>query len=199
MAEPGHEIHGFGALRYLEFGSANGTHVTPYALNRILADTIVLYDLYRKCQSVVRGGEGFDELQQVLDRHAMQQLELIDRIIECINMVGGVATTDARRVAEVTTITCPSDGNNDLGTILCWLLDVHELIRDKVRVAIDSSAKDGRNDPILEDAFRRNRLQARVLEVICQERRCVLGSSRSALLSSSGRRPEDRAQQREGR
>lgn len=169
-ADHGHEIQGFGALERLESGSTEATHISSHALNRILADSIVLYDLYRKCQRIARG-KGLDQLQQLLGQHAMQQLELIDTIIEHIEALGGMATTDPRRVVEVTSVSCPSDEDDELETLLRWLLDVHELICDKLFVAIDSSGdnSDCGNNPTLEDAFRRHRLQERVIAIICQE------------------------------
>jgi starvation-inducible DNA-binding protein len=75
-------------------------------LNQILADTMILYSLYKKHHWQMRGPT-FYQLHLLLDKHAGEQQELIDTLAERVQMLGQVAIADPRDVAEVTTIKCP--------------------------------------------------------------------------------------------
>ena len=53
-------------------------------------------------------GHTFYQLHLLLDKHAGEQLALIDLMAERVQTLGGVAIADPRHVAEVTTIPRPS-------------------------------------------------------------------------------------------
>jgi starvation-inducible DNA-binding protein len=63
---------------------------------------MILYSLYKKHHWQMRGVT-FEQLHLLLDKHANQQLELIDTLAERVQMLGGVAIAEMRHVAEVTT------------------------------------------------------------------------------------------------
>ncbi|WP_219930138.1 Dps family protein [Nostoc commune] len=59
-------------------------------VNQILADTIILYHLYKKHHWLMRG-HTFYQLHLLLDKHASEQIELIDALGERVQTLGGVA------------------------------------------------------------------------------------------------------------
>ena len=77
-------------------------------LNQCLADSQILYGLYKKHHWLMRGPT-FYQLHLLLDKHAGEQLLLIDSIAERVQTLGGVAIGDPRHVAEVTTVPRPPD------------------------------------------------------------------------------------------
>src|ERR1700761_8005431 len=60
------------------------------ALNQLLADTMVLRDLYKKHHWQVSGAT-FYQLHLLFDKHFEEQSELIDTIAERIQSLGGLA------------------------------------------------------------------------------------------------------------
>jgi starvation-inducible DNA-binding protein len=130
-------------------------------LNRILADTQILYSLYKKHHWLMRGTT-FYQLHLLLDKHAEEQLALIDRIAERVQTLGGVAVGDPRHVAEITTVPRPPNGVEEVPTMLSRLLDAHEIIIAKVRDAItvtDENEDAGTNDLLTSDVLTRNETQ----------------------------------------
>jgi starvation-inducible DNA-binding protein len=130
-------------------------------LNHILADTIILYSLYKKHHWLVRG-HTFYQLHLLLDKHAEEQLKLIDLVAERVQTLGGVAIADPRHVAEVTTIPRPPNGAEQVPAMLSRLLEAHEIVIEKVRDAVTKTAAnrdDGTNDLLMSDVLRANELQ----------------------------------------
>ncbi len=83
LHQHGHEIQQYGKLRDLPFAKRLGTRIAldPNArtesctlVNQILADTIILYHLYKKHHWLMRG-HTFYQLHLLLDKHASEQLE----------------------------------------------------------------------------------------------------------------------------
>ena len=68
-------------------------------LNKILADSMILYNLYKKYHWQV-AGHTFYQLHLLFDKHAGEQLELIDEIAERVQLLGGIAVGDPRHAAE---------------------------------------------------------------------------------------------------
>src|SRR5260370_41417173 len=96
-------------------------------LNQTLADTQILYALYKKHHWLMRGAT-FYQLHLLLDKHADEQLELGDQIAERIQTLGGVAVGDPRHVAEITRIPRAPDGVEEVPAMLSRLLEAHEII-----------------------------------------------------------------------
>lgn len=61
-------------------------------LNRILADTQILQALYKKHHWLMRGATSY-QLHLLVDKHADTQNDLIDKIAERVQTLGGVAVT----------------------------------------------------------------------------------------------------------
>jgi starvation-inducible DNA-binding protein len=162
LHQHGIEIQEFGTLRLLPLAlAAEARAETCQLLNHILADSMILYSLYKKHHWLVRG-HTFYQLHLLLDKHADEQLELIDLLGERVQTLGGVAVADPRHVAEITTIPRPPNGAEEVPAMLSRLLEAHEIVITKIREAITRTAAnrdDGTNDMLMGDVLRRHELQ----------------------------------------
>ena len=130
-------------------------------LNRVLADTQILHALYKKHHWLL-AGPTFYQLHLLFDKHAEEQLELVDMLAERVQMLGGISVGDPRHAAELTTIPRPPDGAEEVPVVLSRLLDAHETIIEKVRDGLDKTeeSKDmGTNDLLMGDVLRRHEMQ----------------------------------------
>jgi starvation-inducible DNA-binding protein len=162
LGELGREIQRFGALRLLPIAlSAEAREESCQLLNAILADTMILHALYKKHHWLV-AGPTFYQLHLLFDKHADEQLELVDLLAERVQSLGGIAVGDPRHAAELTSIDRPPNGAEDVPAMIHRLLDAHEVVIDKVRTAIDKTeaSRDwGSNDLLMSDVLRRHELQ----------------------------------------
>ncbi|MEO8230409.1 MAG: DNA starvation/stationary phase protection protein [Chloroflexota bacterium] len=156
------EIQRYGTLRELPLALPDKSRAESCRLlNEVLADTSILYALYKKHHWLV-AGPTFYQLHLLFDKHAEEQLELIDLIAERVQTLGGIAVSDPRHVAEITNIERPPDGAEEVPAMISRLLDAHETIIAEVREAIDATEKNGdwgSNDLLMSDVLRRNELQ----------------------------------------
>lgn len=162
LARLGDEVQRFDAMRALPIGLDESVRrESSRVLNEILADTTILYALYKKAHWNV-AGPTFYQLHLLFDKHAEEQLELIDMIAERVQALGGIAVGDPRHAAELTTIDRAPDGAEDVPAQLTRLLKAHETIIGKVRsgIEITEGSKDwGSNDLLMGDVLRRHELQ----------------------------------------
>jgi starvation-inducible DNA-binding protein len=162
LDQHGPEIQRFGTLRRLPIGLPDKARAgSCELLNEILADTTILYALYKKHHWLV-AGPTFYQLHLLFDKHAEEQLELIDLLAERVQTLGGIAVGDPRHAAELTTIERAPDGAEEVPVMLDRLLTAHETIIGKVRRGIDATEKSGdwgSNDILMSDVLRRNELQ----------------------------------------
>jgi starvation-inducible DNA-binding protein len=131
-------------------------------LNQLLADTITLRDLYKKCHWQV-AGPTFYQLHLLYDKHFDEQAELVDSIAERIQLLGGVSIAMASDVAETTQIDRPPRGREEVSVQLSRLLDAHQIIIRQVRVLARRASTlgdDGTNDLVVSEVLRTNELQA---------------------------------------
>ena len=130
-------------------------------LNQVLADTRVLYDLYKKTHWLMRG-RTFYQLHLLMDKHAEEQEELIDLLAERVQTLGAVSVGDGRHVAELTSIPRPPDGAEEVPAMLSRLLEAHELIIVESRESAgraDELGDDSSNDILISNVLRTNELQ----------------------------------------
>jgi starvation-inducible DNA-binding protein len=162
LHQEGREIQRFGEVRLFPIALAHDARMEScQLLNQILADSIILYNLYKKHHWLMRGPT-FYQLHLLLDKHAGEQLALIDLIAERVQTLGGVAIADPRHVAEVTSVRRPPNGVEEVPAMLSRLLEAHEIIIEKVRQAVTRTADnrdDGTNDLLMGDVLRTNELQ----------------------------------------
>jgi starvation-inducible DNA-binding protein len=156
------EIQKFGTLRLLPIAlSAEARGESCQILNVILADTMVLYAMYKKHHWNV-GGPTFYQLHLLFDKHAAEQLEIVDLLAERVQSLGGISVGDPRHAAELTTIERPPNGAEEVPALIDRLLDAHETVIEKVRAGIDATEKSrdwGTNDILMSDVLRRHELQ----------------------------------------
>src|SRR5438876_2868031 len=156
------ELQRFGSLRLLPIAlSAEARGLSAQLLNAILADTTILYALYKKHHWLV-AGPTFYQLHLLFDKHAEEQLELIDLIAERIQSLGGIAVGDPRHAAELTTIPRPPNGAEEVSVMIDRTVRAHESIIEKVRAGITTTEESedwGTNDILMSDVLRRHELQ----------------------------------------
>jgi starvation-inducible DNA-binding protein len=162
LAPTGEEIQRFGTLRLLPIALAAEARLESCQIvNEILADTMILYGLYKKHHWLV-AGPTFYQLHLLFDKHAEEQLELVDLLAERVQSLGGIAVGDPRHAAELTAIDRPPDGAEDVPAMIHRLLDAHETVLERVRSGIDKTEKSGdwgSNDLLMSDVLRRHELQ----------------------------------------
>jgi starvation-inducible DNA-binding protein len=131
-------------------------------LNRLLADTVTLRDLYKKSHWQVTGPT-FYQLHLLFDKHYGEQAELVDTIAERIQLLGGVSLAMAHDIAETTQIERPPRGREEVPVQLSRLVDAHQIIIGECRTLASRASKmgdDGTNDLAVSDVLRTNELQA---------------------------------------
>lgn len=130
-------------------------------LNQLLADTMTLRDLYKKCHWQVAGAT-FYQLHLLFDKHYAEQVELVDSIAERIQLLGGVSLAMAADVAETTQIERPPRGREEVPVQLSRLLDAHQIIVRYVRTLARRASQlgdDGTNDLVVSEVLRTNELE----------------------------------------
>jgi starvation-inducible DNA-binding protein len=151
----------FGEIRLLPIGIGRGVREESCELlNKILSDSMILYALYKKHHWLVRGPTFF-QLHLLLDKHAEEQLKLIDTMAERVQTLGGVSVGDPRHAAELTTVPRPPDGAEQVPRMLSRLVEAHEIVIEAVRDAIDKTEKSGdygTNDLLMSEVLRTNEL-----------------------------------------
>ena len=161
-AKLGVEVQLFSEMRSLPIGLDESVRAeSAELLNEILADTTILYALYKKHHWNV-AGPTFYQLHLLFDKHAEEQAELVDLLAERVQSLGGIAVGDPRHAAELTTIERAPDGAEDVPAQITRLLQAHETIIGKVRDGIETTEKSkdwGSNDLLMGDVLRRHELQ----------------------------------------
>jgi starvation-inducible DNA-binding protein len=163
LHQKGEVIQEFGTVKQFPIGlSYEARMYSCQRLNRVLADTQIIYNLYKKHHWHVRGAT-FYQLHLLLDKHAGEQLELVDVLAERVQSLGGVALGDPRHVAEITTIPRPPDGVEEVPAMISRLLEAHETILIEAHDAAARTAElgdDGTNDVLVSQVIRTGELQA---------------------------------------
>jgi starvation-inducible DNA-binding protein len=157
-----HEIQAFGHLTAIPIALAEATRKSSVEnLNQLLADTMVLRDLYKKHHWQV-AGPTFYQLHLLFDKHYAEQAEIIDTIAERIMMLGGVSIAMAQDVAESTNVPRPPRGREEAPVQISRLLEAHEIVlleaRSMARKATECG-DDGTNDMIVSNVIRANEMQ----------------------------------------
>lgn len=131
-------------------------------LNQLLADSIVLRDMYKKHHWQV-SGPTFYQLHLLFDKHYEEQTEMVDTIAERVQLLGGVSIAMGGDVAEMTKIPRPPKGREEVPVQISRLLEAHKLIMQQchdIASASDDAGDDGTNDMVISDILRPNELQS---------------------------------------
>src|SRR6266705_5150262 len=163
LHQHGKEIQAFGTVRQFPLALSHETRMySCQRLNQLLADTQILYALYKKYHWLMRGAT-FSQLHLLLDKHADERRALVDTIAERVQTLGGIAVGDPRHVAEITRVPRPPDGCEEVPAMLSRLLEAHELILSDAHDAagrVAALGDNGTNDLIVSDVIRTGELQA---------------------------------------
>lgn len=162
LHQESHEVQPADQLRTVQIALPDKTRLTNFQfLNQLLVDSISLYNMYKKHHWQVYGAT-FYQLHLLFDKHASEQLALIDLIAERIQTLGGVAIGMPQDVAERTKIPRAPTGAETPPVMLSRLLDAHEVILQQLHEGIEMTEQNkdwGTNDLLISDVLRINELQ----------------------------------------
>jgi len=130
-------------------------------LNQLLADAITIRDLYKKSHWQVAGAT-FYQLHLLLDKHYVEQGQLVDAIAERIQALGGVSLAMGADVAETTQIERPPRGREEVPVQLSRLIDAHQVVIRLVRILARRSTQlgdAGTNDLVVSKVLPTKELQ----------------------------------------
>ncbi|HZC08165.1 MAG TPA: DNA starvation/stationary phase protection protein [Ktedonobacterales bacterium] len=130
-------------------------------LNQALVDTLMLYHLYKKAHWQV-AGHTFYQLHLLFDKHATEQLELVDLIAERVQLLGGIATGMPHDIVDQTNLQRPPQGAEEVPMVIDRLLAAHERILMECRgLAREAEERGdfGTNDLLVSNVIRTNELQ----------------------------------------
>jgi len=156
-------VQAFGSLVPVRLGLAEDVrHRSVAALNRLLAHTIAIRDLYKKAHWQTSGAT-FYELHLLFDKHHDEQEMLTDALAERVQALGGVARALAHEIVEETRLARAPSGVETPVNQLRRLVDAHEFILLEARPLSREAANagdDGTNDLIVSQVVRGNELQS---------------------------------------
>jgi len=156
-------VQPFGSLQASRLGlSEQVRHQSVAALNRLLAHTMAMRDLYKKSHWQTSGAT-FYELHLLFDKHYGEQVEIMDEIAERVQTLGGVTLALAQDVAEETRISRAPRGRESVPAQLRRLVEAHEFVLGEARPLARAAAEagdDGTNDLIVSQLIRTNELQS---------------------------------------
>jgi starvation-inducible DNA-binding protein len=159
-----HEVQRFGTLAPAALALGENIRAKSVAaLNRLLAHTMALRDLYKKAHWQT-SGPTFLQLHELFDRHHGEQLTLMDALAERVQMLGGVALALAGDlVSESRLARDVPRGRETPEAQLRRLVASHEVILTEARPLAREAAEhgdDGTNDLIVSQVIRTNEMQS---------------------------------------
>ena len=131
-------------------------------LNQLLADSIVLRDMYKKHHWQV-AGPTFYQLHLLFDKHFSEQVEIVDLIAERVQLLGGVSIAMGGDAQADSKIPAPPRGKEEVPVQISRLLEAHKLIMQDchdIAEAADKAGDDGTNDLVVSDVLRPNELES---------------------------------------
>ena len=163
LGQRARELQHFGEVtKRLRIGLSDDVRAQTVAeLNQILADSLMLRDLYKK-HHWQTSGITFRELHLLFDKHYEEQVALVDALAERIQILGGLSVAVPQDVAEMTRIARPLKGREEVPVQLSRLLEAHETILIETRAAAGKAAArgdDGTNDLLVSSVIRTHEQQ----------------------------------------
>ena len=153
----------FGDIKLVKIGLSDVIRkASVIDLNRALADSIVLRDLYKKHHWQV-SGPTFRDLHLMYDEHQAQQGELIDQLAERIMQLGGVSVAMGADAADESEIPRPPRDRETPAAQLERLGLAHEIVMSFARQAARRASEQGdagTNDILVSGLIRLNEKQA---------------------------------------
>jgi starvation-inducible DNA-binding protein len=163
LGQRARELQPFGeVMKRLRIGLSDEVRSNSVAeLNQILADSMMLRDLYKK-HHWQASGITFRELHLLFDKHYEEQVALVDALAERVQILGGVSVAVPQDVAEMTRIARPLKGREEVPVQLSRLLEAHETILIAARDSAARAAErgdDGTNDLLVSSVIRTHEQQ----------------------------------------
>ncbi len=141
--------------------SATVRHKSVAALNRLLAHTLALRDLYKKNHWQTHGAT-FYQLHLLFDKHSGEQADLADALAERVQTLGGVALALGTDVAAESRVGRVPRGRESVAAELEELCAAHESLLAEARELAREAARrgdEGTNDLIVSQVIRTNELE----------------------------------------
>ncbi len=159
LGQRGKILQDFGTVVNLPAGLSEDVRLeSTRNLNQVLADTMMLRDMYKKHHWQL-SGPTFYQLHLLFDEHYEKQVKLTDKLAERIQALGGIALAMPQDVAEQTRIERPPIGREEVPVQLSRLLEAHEVILKEAHEfakTADDAGDDGTNDLLVSDIIRAN-------------------------------------------
>jgi starvation-inducible DNA-binding protein len=156
-------LQSFGHLAPVRIGlPAEVRHRSVMALNRMLAHTLAIRDLYRKNHWQTSGAT-FYQLHLLFDKHYREQDELADATGERIQTLGGVALVLAQDIVQETKLSRGPRGRQTPSSELSDLVEAHEIVLTEARSLAREAAErgdEGTNDLLISQVVRSNERQS---------------------------------------
>src|SRR5262249_44590481 len=138
-----HEIQPFGRVVRMPIAlSEEACKESVDNLNQLLADVLTLRDLYKK-HHWQGARPAVYQLHLLFDKHYDEQNDLVDKIAERIQLLGGISVAMAHDVAETTLIPRPPKGREEAPVQISRLLHAHEIVLKEARAMARRAAEDG--------------------------------------------------------
>lgn len=131
------------------------------SLNLILADLMVIYDMYRKAHWQT-SGQTFYQLHLLFEKHYNEISELVDEVAERIQILGGVSVSMPQDVIRFSSIDSPPSGRESVPVQLSRLVEAHEILLKEARKAASEASDngdEGTNDLLISGVVRTNEMQ----------------------------------------
>ncbi|WP_437325678.1 Dps family protein [Sorangium sp. So ce381] len=161
LRQRGAEIQPFGTVVEYQLALSAKTRIASVnALNQVLADTLVLRDMYKKHHWQV-SGPTFYQLHLLFDKHFNEQNTLIDLLGERVQTLGGIAVAMAHDVVEMTRVERPARGREQVPVQISRLLDAHEVVLTDTHEALKVTATGddaGTADLLMGEVLRMNEM-----------------------------------------
>ena len=155
-------VQSYGALMPARIGlSKEIRYKSVAALNRVLAHTLILRDLYKKNHWQTHGAT-FYQLHLLFDKHSSEQAALADTLAERVQTLGGVTLALGADAASESRLSRIPRGRESVAAELEELCAAHEFILTEARaLAREAAARgdDGTNDLLVSQIVRTNELQ----------------------------------------
>jgi starvation-inducible DNA-binding protein len=131
------------------------------SLQVVLANSVFMYSLYKKYHWHV-AGEDFYQYHKLFDKHAAEQLPIIDAVAERIRTIGGQAEAMPADVVRLTNLEEKAGVGHRPGDMVASLLEAHSAFIERLRLAIedaDDSDDAGTEDLLVSEVLRVHELQ----------------------------------------
>ncbi|MFA7612818.1 MAG: DNA starvation/stationary phase protection protein [Candidatus Caldatribacteriota bacterium] len=130
-------------------------------LNLVLANLMILYDMYRKGHWQT-SGQTFYQLHLLFEKHYNEINELIDEVAERVQILGGVSIAMPNEVRALSQIEESPAGREEVPVQLSRFVEAHEVLLRCTREAVkraNENEDEGTSDLLVSGVIRTNEMQ----------------------------------------